>query len=812
MNPTWHYWLTCSTVGQNLQGSHHPLISTQELHLTILQSQTKEQYLSRAVEVQPVFNRDVISELSDQAATSLLDCAAWAEGDATRYGSESSNGQGQVTPRLEQTEAESDLLDSVYRGDLQSIQDLLSHLDTSSTSAERITKTFVTAVSQAPDAGLDMLLATGLVDLRYQDEINDRNCLHKAAMSGRRKYLRIALRFGVDVMQVDAYGRIPLHYASMNGHVEAVQDLVQADPAAVDVQDLDNFTALIHAIVHSRLSSVQTLLEFHAQVDRLTEAGHVPLNLACQHGSLNITEILLSRNPAILPDAEGLFPQHLVARFGNDSRLLYLLQDHGADLDQPDKLYGWTPLFYAASEGRVECLQALLDCHVHVSTKDEKQQPALYYATWEGHLDCMRLLSTATVHDKDLLSTSNLTSQASKQSLVPSASADQIPDLSLPPPIIPTRRYGHNFLDNRSIVFITFGDAHTSAVTFYDESKYPAARLTITPRSQELLPRNILLPFQDENRVISFEVDSPDDFALEFDVFPTFGKKVIARGSVPSNAFQSSNASSGHHHLSLFDPRLRTVGQMSFSFQMVRPFQSLPRELMHFATYWKATSQLEDRPSAFITGSSLSGDYVRIVVQPSQDNVPIAWPSWTFHFAGLEVPVSSLTASALQSLQRSIPMPSITSIEPRTLADLQKALSTSTLKLETILESLPTEVNLDIHVRYPTRQDEVVWRFGSLPSINDFADSLLNIVFRHTEELRTAPSLGNRSIVFSSSNADLCTALNWKQPNCKPGQSIPSYLRGGFTDVISIRSHPTLQPSEHEHDAQIDCESRPGKC
>ncbi|KAK5001328.1 anaphase-promoting complex subunit Apc3, partial [Elasticomyces elasticus] len=44
-------------------------------------SRTKELYLSRAVEVQPCFNRDIISSLSDQATTSLLEIGAWSEGE-----------------------------------------------------------------------------------------------------------------------------------------------------------------------------------------------------------------------------------------------------------------------------------------------------------------------------------------------------------------------------------------------------------------------------------------------------------------------------------------------------------------------------------------------------------------------------------------------------------------------------------------------------------------------------------------------------------------------------------------------------------
>ncbi|KAL9082747.1 MAG: hypothetical protein Q9159_006207 [Coniocarpon cinnabarinum] len=730
------------------------------------ESQTKEQYLSRAVEKQPVFNRDVISELSDKAAECLLECAAWAEGDDTLHLSEPFTGSNVATPRLEQTELDTDLLECLYRGDETSVRSLLQRLDASTAPAERITKAFVTAISEAPDVGLDILLTTDLVNLQYQDEINERNMLHKAAMTGRRNYLRVALAAGVDPTIRDAYGRIPLHYASMNGHVEAIHDLVHADPSTIDFPDLDNFTALIHAIVHSRLQSIRAMLSLNAQVNRIDDAGHIPLNLACQHGSLEVVEVLLMRRPAILPDAEGLFPQHLVSRFGIDHRLLLLLREHHVDLNQPDKLYGWTPLFHASSEGHVQCLRTLLDCGVDPDIKDEKGQSALYYATWEGHLECMNLLASS-MHARrgpEVLS-SGATSRVTLQPPVRMGGAEQIPDLSLPPPIIPTRRYGHNFLDNRSNIVITFKENNCDAVTFYDESKYPAARLTITPKPHDILPRNLLLPIQEDSRCISFETDNVADFALEFDIYPTFGKKVIARGSVPSDVFIVPRASAGYHHLSIFDPRLRAVGQMSFKFQIIEPFVNLPRDMTPFATYWKATSQLEDKPSSFVTGSSLSGDYVRIVIQPSRDNVPVVWPSFVFSHAGLTLPVSQFTASIFGALETHPFLTDDLCCGKPSLSALHDALFQCRAKVEDVLNRLDVNVNVELHVQYPDEREEGQLHLGQLPSINDFADSVLGLIFRHTKALRDVGAPKNRSVVLSSSNTDLCIALNWKQPN-----------------------------------------------
>ena len=409
------------------------------------------------------------------------------------------------TPRLAQVETDSDLLDYIYRGDLISLQDVLSHFDTSANARERLTRAFLSAVSNAPEQSLNLLLNTGLADLRAQDEINGRNCLHKAAMTGRKEFVRVGLNGKVDATQADAYGRIPLHYACMNGHVGLIQDLLQFLPETVEHKDLDNFTPLIHSIVNGHLHCVEMILAFSAGVDAAAETEHIPLNLACQHGSLPIVELLLRGKPHVLPDAEGLYPQHLVAKFGRDAELLMILRDYGASLDQTDKLYQWTPLLHAASEGKVECLKTLLNCGANPRAVDEKGLSALYYATWEGHLNCMVLLSSVadipTAQRSSPLATVPLKKKGMSGSPSISASNESIPDLSLPPPIIPTRRYGHNFLDTKSTVLIMFGENGKQAVTFYDESKYPAARLTVAPRSSDIIPRNLLLPIQDEKQM-----------------------------------------------------------------------------------------------------------------------------------------------------------------------------------------------------------------------------------------------------------------------------------------------------------------------
>ncbi|KAM3420511.1 hypothetical protein BST61_g3778 [Cercospora zeina] len=744
-------------------------------------SRTKELYLSRAVDVQPCFNRDVISDLSDQATTGLLELQAWAEGEKIAY-TPAVELEHRVQPSAQDEEVDNQVLQAINAGNVGLVREWSSRVAASPEAAERISRIFLTTVSLAAPAAQEVLYATGLVDFNFADSINERNCIHEAAVCGKSDVLRAALANDANIRAPDVYGRLPLHYACMHGRVDMVEALVAAAPDTVDSRDLDHFTPLIHGIVHSQLGSVQEMLQVGAIVNQTSSTSHIPLNLACQYGSAQIVQQILRFRPEILPDAEGLYPQHLVARFGGDTHILQMLRDYGVDMDQPDKLYQWTPIFHAASEGHVECLRQLLDFHVDPAALDEKDLNAMYYAAWEGKLDCMQLLAKAgaaagqgSARDPmDLQPVSGdpppLTIAATPTQAHPDA--ENIPSLELPPPIIPLRRYGHNFLDTtKTFIQLSFGEKEGDAIEFYGDSKYPAARLTISSKSSDLIPRNLPLPIQDEMKNLAFQIEDLDNFSIDFDIFPTFGSKVIARAAASSRVFTGKASSSGDWHLELFDPRLRAIGRISFHYQVVTPFHGIPLEITHFATYWKATSQFENHPSNLITGSSLSGDFLRLFVQITSDGVPVLYNDWSLPSSRNDL-ISRLTYQEFrdQALQAGLGKGVIkdlvsSGIDRENLAAAQQIIAQSRCSLESLLAILPADLHLEIHICYPTRAEEEALRLGPTQNINVVVDGVLKIVFDHARHLRELNDSPQRSFVFSSYNPDICIALNWKQPN-----------------------------------------------
>ncbi|TDZ23128.1 Ankyrin repeat protein nuc-2 [Colletotrichum orbiculare MAFF 240422] len=746
-------------------------------------SKTKELYLSRAVEVQPFFNATVISELSDQATTSLQELGAWAEGDHVTFEQRTDHiVSSQHLLGTDEGDADTLLLDTVISGNLEALKDLLVRMRTaagSSTSGsdislmERVTRTFLAAIHEAPRETLQVLLDTGLVDIQSEDDINERNCLHQAAIYGNSFVLEYGLANGVAVDRTDVYGRVPLHYASMHGRLVMLDALSNANAHTIDLIDHDNFTPLVHSIIHGHLRCVERLLAKSARIDPKSDADHVPLNLACEHGSLAIVELLLKHGAQILPDAEGLYPQHLVARSGQKPELLLLLKNYGANLDQVDKLYGWTPLVHAASEGNVPCLQGLLEVGADPNIVDEKELPAMYYAVWEGHLECMKLLAPYNSRTKSspmILHSGGLGPMLTSSGPEPMAlDPDAIPELELPPPIIPLRRYGHNFLDTKTVIQISFEENGDQPLVFFHDGKYPAARLTISSKVSDLIPKNIMLPFQEDTRLVSFQIDNLESFTLDFDVFPTYGAKIIAKTVALPNTFKALLSSSGKCCLPLFDPRLRAIGQISFHTQVIKPFNGKPLEITDFETYWKATSQFDRSPSTFVTGSSLSGDFVRLFVQHTSDGIPVLWPRWTIPCGGIDLPISRLTMEQFNTItSRSPSRAELSSLRTKPLdaiADVHRVLATAGVPLNEALALLPHGMHVNIQILYPTPDEERTLGLGPSLDLNTFVDSLLTIVFDHARAQRAQSLESVRSVVFSSYNPSLCTALNWKQPN-----------------------------------------------
>lgn len=118
-----------------------------------------------------------------------------------------------------------------------------------------------------------------------------RNCLRKWELKNSTCPLCRTL---FNVNAVDSYGRTRLYYASSDGNLNTVLDLLKSG-ANVNVKDNRGYTALYIACQEGHLEIVKELLEQGAAVNAELYDGCTPLFSASQHGDFEIVKELLVR-------------------------------------------------------------------------------------------------------------------------------------------------------------------------------------------------------------------------------------------------------------------------------------------------------------------------------------------------------------------------------------------------------------------------------------------------------------------------------------------------------------------------------------
>ncbi|CDO68721.1 hypothetical protein BN946_scf184652.g48 [Trametes cinnabarina] len=792
-------------------------------------STTKELYLARQVEVQPVFNRQVRPGHYTVAACllDLTDLSVGLPNERTVAEDVILSHQLNIDRSVQMApfyDLESNIRRALADKDATTICDLVRYSDSLAQSREsrnHVTRILWKAVIDAPPDLADLILASTVspFDYTFVDDINGRTCLHEAAIAGILRLVDLCLAGGVQKDKTDAYGRSALHYAAMHGHGDVCRRLIEVG-LPPDVVDVDNCTPLIYATLKGCVDCVKALLEsgnvsvrtLHSNTDLM------PLSLAARAGHIDVVVLLLEHGAPSLPNTNGEYPIHLAAQEGHAAVCRILSRQEG--WDQPDKYNEWTPLFHAARFGRYECLQVLLEVGCRISVTDESGNSPIYYAAWYGHRSCVALLVEAAARAQAAQSSTSRSSllTSTQKSTGTEAEIDAIPSLYLPPPMMPYRVYGHNYLDKTSLIQVTIGHLtssygtdgaqgssavrlrHPLAGPQYDDRYFHASPLlklvmTATPVVTSA-PYSITLPIRDQKIVFIFQVSSPDSLSLEFSLYPNFGTKTIGRATALPSLFRSIQ-NSQPFTLPILDPRLHVIGEVSFEVNVISPFNGVKLEIGGAVeTYWKSLAMPVPSPSSKIlpprptqhgrplgsaqtspsnpslamvsghslTHSSVTGSYIYVTVQVTRDLLPVIFADWKLLDNQYDLGVSDVTLAQFRSLAkrlgRGAGVPDAASASPSVWA---RWISSSMITLQDLLRQLvPASYGICIEIAYaPLR----VRRRHSLRhqlDLNDVANSVLRTVY---DTLSLEGQMARRPVVFTSFAPDICAALNWKQPN-----------------------------------------------
>lgn len=402
------------------------------------------------------------------------------------------------------------------------------------------------------------------------------------------------------LLQRDNYKRTPLHYSSQYGLVEVTKIIIESleewgawnpdvpiDDAAT-WGDSESLTPLHLAVLGPHPITAATLLSY-MNCSRPIGSPQL-IHLATRLNSPGLIKALLSAKGFDVDyrDEETQeTPLYLATRLNLYEAAVCLLES-GANTELTEKLFGWTPIFAAATEGLERMVKLLVDHGAKYVVFDESGWTPMEHAALRGHLNITKMIkvtdhpeithpcistadqiseveaSEATNGNEDtIVVESNIKHSGSQPSLehisaTNSGICDQQEFLKasitggslhnkahsnvLPQPV---KSFGHRYLaDDESVILITLGGNDTRkaspAVTL---NKVPVSKVSSTELDTALslviscdgdlsdTPIVLDLPLDANLDNISFKVpfkqDSPQ--IVYFDVVPTYG-------SMPSKA------------------------------------------------------------------------------------------------------------------------------------------------------------------------------------------------------------------------------------------------------------------------------------
>ena len=229
--------------------------------------------------------------------------------------------------------------------------------------------------------------------------------LIEAVKAGDKAAATALLRQRVNVNVPEADGTTALHWAVRQDELELVDRLIKAG-ADVKAANRYGVTALYLACVNGSDAVIQRLLKAGIDAKAVGPEGETALMTVARTGHIESARLLIENGAPV--DARENWHGETALMYAAAQRhpdMVRLLLEHGADVNSRSNLEKWerqrtaeprekwlpqgalTPLYFAAREGCVACIDVLADAKADVNAADPDGVTPLILAIINGHFD-----------------------------------------------------------------------------------------------------------------------------------------------------------------------------------------------------------------------------------------------------------------------------------------------------------------------------------------------------------------------------------------------------------------------------------------
>ncbi|KAJ3084758.1 hypothetical protein HK102_000564 [Quaeritorhiza haematococci] len=185
------------------------------------------------------------------------------------------------------------------------------------------------------------------------------NSARKGDLEGVRTAIQSGLIVSADLISTRT-GWTLLLLAAKNGHTDIVEYLIQKANCDVHQSNNDGEDGLFWASAGGHINTMKCLLRAGANPNARCKDGRTAMSIAAFCGQTDACSCLIQAGGnADVEDKRTKRPLHYAANEGHASTVSILLTAGKASPHAIDQ-HKWTPLMFAASKGRVDCVKAIL--------------------------------------------------------------------------------------------------------------------------------------------------------------------------------------------------------------------------------------------------------------------------------------------------------------------------------------------------------------------------------------------------------------------------------------------------------------------